>query len=183
MGLQTISHKCKIIVSLYLCLYSPCGSWPLFQFLNLYTVGRTPWTGDQLVARPLPARRTIQTQNKRTQISVPLMGFEPPIPVFELSKTVHTLDRTVTVIGKYNIIVPWNMAVRNFRVFTIHNQSLKTYNSPTAQCVSLRDRLRAKRPQPGDVSCSKNHISSVHCFPRNRTGLLASPWSFVYRPT
>jgi hypothetical protein len=22
--------------------------WPLFQFLNLYTVGRTPWTEDQL---------------------------------------------------------------------------------------------------------------------------------------
>jgi hypothetical protein len=21
------------------------GSWPLFQFLNPYTVGRTPWTG------------------------------------------------------------------------------------------------------------------------------------------
>jgi hypothetical protein len=29
----------------YLRLYSPCGPWPLFQFLNLYTVGRTPWTG------------------------------------------------------------------------------------------------------------------------------------------
>jgi hypothetical protein len=41
--------------------------WPLFQFLNLYTVGRTPWTGDQPVARPLPTHRTAQTQNKRTQ--------------------------------------------------------------------------------------------------------------------
>jgi hypothetical protein len=25
-----------------LWLYSPCGPWPLFQFLNVYTVGRTP---------------------------------------------------------------------------------------------------------------------------------------------
>jgi hypothetical protein len=41
------------------------GPWLLFQFLNLYTVGRTPWTGDQPVARPLP------TQNKRTHISMP----------------------------------------------------------------------------------------------------------------
>jgi hypothetical protein len=30
----------------YLWLYSPCGPWPLFQFLNPCTVGRTPWTGD-----------------------------------------------------------------------------------------------------------------------------------------
>jgi hypothetical protein len=32
------------------------GPWPLFQFLGLYTVGRTPWTGDQPVAGPLPTR-------------------------------------------------------------------------------------------------------------------------------
>jgi hypothetical protein len=64
----------------------------VFQFLNLYTVGRTPWTGGQ----PLPTHRTTQTQNKRTQTSMPRMGFEPTIPVFELAKT---LDRAATVIG------------------------------------------------------------------------------------
>jgi hypothetical protein len=37
------------------------------NFLILYTVGRTPWKGDQPVARPLPTHRTTQTQNKRTQ--------------------------------------------------------------------------------------------------------------------
>jgi hypothetical protein len=31
------------------------GPWPFFSFLIFYTVGRTPWTGDQPVARPLPA--------------------------------------------------------------------------------------------------------------------------------
>jgi hypothetical protein len=67
------------------------GPWPLFQFLDLYTVGRTPWTGDQPVSRPLPAYRTVQTPNKRTQISMPQMGFEPTIPVFEGAKTVHAL--------------------------------------------------------------------------------------------
>jgi hypothetical protein len=40
-------------------LYSPCVPWPLFQSL---TIGRTPWTSDQLVARPLPKHRTAQTQ-------------------------------------------------------------------------------------------------------------------------
>jgi hypothetical protein len=28
----------------------PCGTWQVFQFRNLYTVGRTPRTGDQPVA-------------------------------------------------------------------------------------------------------------------------------------
>jgi hypothetical protein len=35
-----------------------------FNFLILYTVGRTLWTGDQPVAMPLPTHRTTQTQNK-----------------------------------------------------------------------------------------------------------------------
>jgi hypothetical protein len=43
------------------------GPWPLHQFRNLfYTDGGTSWTIDQPVARPLPTRRTTQTQNKRT---------------------------------------------------------------------------------------------------------------------
>jgi hypothetical protein len=58
-----------------------------FHFLDLfYTVGRTPWTGDQPVKRPLPAHRTRQTQNKRTQTSMPQVGFEPTIPEFERAK-------------------------------------------------------------------------------------------------
>jgi hypothetical protein len=36
----------------------------VFQFYD-FTDGRTPWTSDQLVARPLPKHRTTQTQNKR----------------------------------------------------------------------------------------------------------------------
>jgi hypothetical protein len=88
-----------IYLSLYLWLYSPCGSWPLFQFLNLYAVGRTPWTGDQPVERQLPTHGTTQTQNKRTQISVVRVGFEPTIPVFERGKAVHVLDCAATVVG------------------------------------------------------------------------------------
>jgi hypothetical protein len=44
------------------------GPSPLFSFLILYTVGTTPWTGNQPVASPLPAHRTTQIQNKRTHI-------------------------------------------------------------------------------------------------------------------
>jgi hypothetical protein len=35
-----------------------------FQFLDLFTIDRTPWTINQLVARPLPKYRTEQIQNK-----------------------------------------------------------------------------------------------------------------------
>jgi hypothetical protein len=42
-------------------LYSPCGPWPLFRFPDLFTGCRTPWTSDQLVARPLPKHTTTQT--------------------------------------------------------------------------------------------------------------------------
>jgi hypothetical protein len=55
--------------------------------------------GDQPVARPLPAHKTAQTHNKRTQTSMPRMGFEPTIPMFEREKTVHALDRAATLIG------------------------------------------------------------------------------------
>jgi hypothetical protein len=82
-----------------LCLYSPCGRRLLLQFLSAYTVGRTPWTGDQPVARPLPTHRTTQTQNKCTHTSMSRVGFEPRFPVFERLKTVHALDRAATVIG------------------------------------------------------------------------------------
>jgi hypothetical protein len=34
----------------------------IFQFLDHFTDGRIPWTGDQLVARPLPIYRITQTQ-------------------------------------------------------------------------------------------------------------------------
>jgi hypothetical protein len=65
-------------------------------FLILYTVGRTPWTGDQPVARPLPKHRIPQTQNKRTQTYMPPVGFEPTITVLERAKTVLALDLAAT---------------------------------------------------------------------------------------
>jgi hypothetical protein len=34
---------------------------------------------------------------------MPRVGFEPTIPVFELTKTVHVLERAVTVIGAFKL--------------------------------------------------------------------------------
>jgi hypothetical protein len=72
----------------------------LFSFLILYTVGRTPWTADQPIARPLPTQRTTKKQNKCTQTSTPRVGFEPTILVFQRAKAVHAVDRASTVIGE-----------------------------------------------------------------------------------
>jgi hypothetical protein len=58
----------SIYLSNYLWLYSPLDIDGFFRFLILYIVGRTPCTGDQPVAMPLPTHRTTQIQNKRTRI-------------------------------------------------------------------------------------------------------------------
>jgi hypothetical protein len=78
-------YVCKVILLkkrkyyslslIYQCLYSPIlGPGRLFRFVIRYTVCRTPWTGDQPVARPIPAHRTTQTQNKHTHTSVIRVG-------------------------------------------------------------------------------------------------------------
>jgi hypothetical protein len=79
--------------------------WPRFQFHNPIH-GRTPWTGDQPVAWPLPTHRTAQTHNKRTQTSMPWVRFEPTTPSSERAKTVHALDRATTVIGTFCTYCP-----------------------------------------------------------------------------
>jgi hypothetical protein len=69
----------------------------------LYTVGRTPWTG----ISPPQGRyiyMTIQTQltHRNIRISSGIRTLEPTKPVFERTKTVHALDRVVTVIDGRN---------------------------------------------------------------------------------
>jgi hypothetical protein len=59
----------KALATILLWPYSPLlGPGRFFTFLILYTVGRTPQTGDQPVIRPLPTHRTTQTQNKHTYV-------------------------------------------------------------------------------------------------------------------
>jgi hypothetical protein len=53
----------NVFVSVCLWLYSPLlDLGRFFSFFILYTVGRTPWTGDQPVASPLSTHRTTQTE-------------------------------------------------------------------------------------------------------------------------
>jgi hypothetical protein len=71
------------------------GPWPLLQFRNhFYTDGRTPWTSDQPVARPLPIHRTAQTQNKYTHTDVhALSGIRTHDPSFGASEGSSCLRR------------------------------------------------------------------------------------------
>jgi hypothetical protein len=87
----------KTFLSLW--LYNPSDLGRFFSFLILYTFGRIPWTGDQPVIRPLPTRKTKQTQTKRTQTFMSQAWFETATPVFERAKAVHALDHAATVIG------------------------------------------------------------------------------------
>jgi hypothetical protein len=73
----------------YLWIYSPYGYWLLFQFLNPYINGRTPWTGDQPIARPLSTHRTTETYIKRKKTSMHRVQLEPTIQVFDPAKTAH----------------------------------------------------------------------------------------------
>jgi hypothetical protein len=51
--------------SICLWLYSPCGTWPVFQFFNLYTVGSTYFfEGWSAVSQGRYVHRTTETQNK-----------------------------------------------------------------------------------------------------------------------
>jgi hypothetical protein len=88
------SNETEVELSINLRLYSP-----LFDLGRFFLV---PLTGDQPVGRPIPAHRTAQTKNKRTQTSMPQVGFEPTIRVFEQAKTVHILDSVATLIGEVN---------------------------------------------------------------------------------
>jgi hypothetical protein len=51
----------KVLKRRYLYIYGSTalvGLGRFFSLLILYTVSRTPWTGDQPVAKPLPTHRT-----------------------------------------------------------------------------------------------------------------------------
>jgi hypothetical protein len=86
-------------MSISLRLYSPCGHWPLFQFLNLYTVGTTFGRG----ISPSQGLYLYTEQHKQRikHTDIHELGFEPTISVFERAKTVHALDGAATVIGSF----------------------------------------------------------------------------------
>jgi hypothetical protein len=78
-----------------------------FQFGKLYTqcVGPLGWGISPPQGHYL--HRTTQTQNKRTQTSIPRVEFEPTVPASEPAKTVHALDHSAAV-TVYNVLYYYN---------------------------------------------------------------------------
>jgi hypothetical protein len=76
------------------------GPWPLLQLHNhFYTVGRTPCTGDQPVARVLPKHRATHTHNNAHSHPCLEWGSNPRSQrASERAKTVYALDLAATVI-------------------------------------------------------------------------------------
>jgi hypothetical protein len=70
--------------TMYIWLYSPSDLGHFFSFYILYTVSRTPWMGDEPVARPLPTHRIETHRHPCLEVL-----FEPSTTVFESVKTVH----------------------------------------------------------------------------------------------
>jgi hypothetical protein len=68
------------------------GSWSLFSFLVLYTVGTAPWTGASARLKAATYTQDNTKQNKRKQQ-------QPVTLVFKRTKTIHSLHRSSTVIG------------------------------------------------------------------------------------
>jgi hypothetical protein len=81
-----------IYLSIYLsmALQSLWTLAPLFQFLNLYTVGRTPWTGDQPIARPLPTHKSCSLCSV-LRPPVTSSPFGPNILLSTLFSNIHSL--------------------------------------------------------------------------------------------
>jgi hypothetical protein len=93
--LWTIYFVVVVVVFQGLGLLSCSGSEFIFWNLWIYwTVGRTPWTGDRPDKRPLPTQDS-NPPEKHRHISMPRVGFEPTIPVFERQKTVCVLESLI----------------------------------------------------------------------------------------
>jgi hypothetical protein len=86
-----------ILQSIYILLFLSCCSQleqraSVKRFVSLqlhdhFADDRTPWTGDQPVARPIPKRRTTQTYNKFINTNVQaLCGIRTHEPGFQASE-------------------------------------------------------------------------------------------------
>jgi hypothetical protein len=92
-NMHTVITGWLIYLLTYLLTYLISSSYTLrcrgcFFILIIFTDSRTPWTSDQLIARPLPKHRTTQTQNKH--IHIPnihaLCGIQTQDPSFQASE-------------------------------------------------------------------------------------------------
>jgi hypothetical protein len=89
------------------------------QLYFLYIHNRyDSWTGDETNTGPPITHRTTQTQNKRTQTSMPPVGFEAD----EQKKAVHSLDVSTTTL---QIVTKFPISYR-IRILTVSTSCLSS---------------------------------------------------------
>jgi hypothetical protein len=114
-GSSSFSHIIFLVFASYQQMKKPALSigLPQERFLSIYgstaLVDLSRFFGFLIYTQPIgllgqgisPSQgrylRTGHKQNKRTQTSMPLVGFEPTTPAFERTKTVHAVDCATTV--------------------------------------------------------------------------------------
>jgi hypothetical protein len=116
-------------------LYSPLlGPGEFLSFVILFTVCRTPWTGDQLVARPLPTHRTAQTHTDM-HASSGIRTHDPSVRAGEDSSCLrphsrlyrHLIDRLVTGFGLMTLFIAHFDTERDYTLqFTITHKLMFT---------------------------------------------------------
>jgi hypothetical protein len=98
-GVYGIMAYLRVHTLLCLALQPFVGPWPIFQFSDLLH-GRWDSLDGGSDHRKAATYTQGNKQNKRTQIPMPRVRFEPTIPVFERAKTVPALDRAATAIDR-----------------------------------------------------------------------------------
>jgi hypothetical protein len=86
----------RVVTSLSLSMaLQPFGIRPLLQFNLIHS------RQDSLDGGSACRKASVYTQNKRTQTSMPRVGFEPATQLFERAIAVHAVDRAATAFGEY----------------------------------------------------------------------------------
>jgi hypothetical protein len=95
---------------------APVGPGLCFHFHDHFTDSRTPWTSDQLVARPLSKHRTTQTQNKHihTPTIHALCGIRTHDPRFRGSEDSSCL-RQLSYRDRPTAIYAWKLLCTKYR--------------------------------------------------------------------
>jgi hypothetical protein len=103
-GLLTTSlRKLQISTRSYCTTTASNPPQPQFNARRKRRGGRTPWTEDQPVSRPLLIHRINAHRHYMLRV-----GFETTIPVLKRTKTAHGLEPMAAVIGNFSITMTWD---------------------------------------------------------------------------
>jgi hypothetical protein len=166
-----------------LALQPPWVLASAFQFRDHFTNGRTPWTSDQLVARPLPKHRTTQTQNKH--IHTPNIHALCAIRTYDSSfraKTVHALDRSATVTGLKYFSVHFTEQLTDFGLSCIYEKG--STRIPTSRLQTNRfsqylpDLEMEILPQHCSLVCSETLLH--YCITQTKNNFTVAFWTMFH---